>query len=93
MDTRIPQYLDEPERYFVFTPDELVVVVVPLGILTVFANFLIGLIVAFGAFWLFRRLKKGGSLTRLLWLMFWLLPFEVLGLKKTPPAQHRLMVG
>ncbi|OYW83531.1 MAG: type IV conjugative transfer system protein TraL [Asticcacaulis sp. 32-58-5] len=93
MDTRIPQYLDEPERYFVFTPDELVVVVVPLGILTIIANFLIGLIVAFGAFWLFRRLKKGGSLTRLLWLMFWLLPFEVLGLKKTPPAQHRLMVG
>lgn len=93
MDTRIPQYLDEPERYFIFTPDELVVVVVPLGILTIVANFLIGLIAGLTAFWLLRRLKKGGSLTRLLWLMFWILPYEVMGLKKTPPAQHRLMVG
>jgi conjugal transfer pilus assembly protein TraL len=93
MDTRIPQYLDEPERYFIFTPDELIVVVVPLGLLTVLVNFVVGLLVGFACFWALRRLKKGGSLTKLLWLMFWLLPYEVVGLKKTPPAQHRLMVG
>ena len=43
MNTRILQYLDEPERYFIFTPDELVAVVAPLAVLTLTMNFVVGL--------------------------------------------------
>jgi len=93
MNTRIPQYLDEPERYFIFTPDELVVVVVPLVAITVIANFLIGLVIAGCCFWSLRRLKKGGNLNRLLWTAWWLLPSSVFGLKATPASDRRLLVG
>lgn len=93
MNTRIPQHLDEPERYFIFTPDELVVVVAPLVVLTIVSNFLVGLIVAALGFWVLRRLKKGGNLNRLLWEAFWLLPSSTFGLKKTPPSDQRLLVG
>ena len=93
MNTRILQYLDEPERYFIFTPDELVAVVAPLAVLTLTMNFVVGLGAGAGAFWLLRRLKKGGSLSKLMWAAYWLLPSRTFGLKKTPPSDQRLLVG
>ena len=93
MNTRIPQHLDEPERYFIFTPDELIVVVVPLIVLTLVCNFVIGLVAAAICFWALRRLKRGGNLNRLLWNAYWLLPSSTFGLKKTPPSHERLLVG
>ena len=93
MNTRIPQHLDEPERYFIFTPDELIVVVGPLVVLTIVTNFLIGLLVGAGAFWTLRRLKRGGSLNGLLRAAYWLLPSTTFGLKRTPPSDERLLVG
>ncbi len=93
MITRIPQYLDEPERYFIFTPDELVVVVLPLVVLTIVANFLVGLIAGAVMFMALRKLKKGGNLNRILWVGYWLLPTDMMGLKKTPPSFARMWVA
>lgn len=93
MNTRILQYLDEPERYFIFTPDELVAVVAPLAVLTICMNFIVGLAAGAGAFWLLRRLKKGGTLSKLMWAAYWLLPSRTFGLKRTPPSDQRLLVG
>ena len=93
MNTRIPQHLNEPERYFIFTPDELVVVVAPLIVLTLAANFLIGLMAGGAAFWALRRIKKGGNLNRVLWAAYWLLPSKTFGLKATPASDARLLVG
>jgi conjugal transfer pilus assembly protein TraL len=92
-DTYIPQYLDEPERFFVFTPDELIAVVTPLAISTVVANFAVGLAVATGAFVLLRKLKQGGGLHRLLWILYWHLPADVLRLKGSPPSHLRELAG
>lgn len=93
MNTRIPQHLDEPERYFIFTPDELIAVVVPLLVLTIVTNFLVGVLVGASAFWVLRRLKRGGGLNHLLWAAYWLLPSSTFGLKQTPPSDERLLVG
>jgi len=93
MNMRILQHLDEPERYFIFTVDELVAVVAPLAVLTLVMNFVVGLVAGAGAFWLLRRLKKGGSLSRLVWAAYWLLPSQTFGLKRTPPSDQRLLVG
>ena len=66
-DTYIPQHLDAPERYLVFTPDELAVVVAPLLICILVFNFLVGLIVAGTCLWALRKFKQGSSLSRLKW--------------------------
>jgi conjugal transfer pilus assembly protein TraL len=92
-DTYIPQYLDEPERFFIFTPDELVIVVVPLLLGTVLANFVVGLVIGLALFFALRKLKQGGGLHRLLWVGYWFLPTDVLRLKATPASHLREMAG
>ena len=92
-DSYIPQHLDEPERYLVFTPDELVILVLPIAILTIVANFLIGLVVGMAGVWLLRKVKKGAGLSRLLWMAYWLLPSDAFGLKATPPSHLRELAG
>ena len=93
MNTTIPQYLNEPEKYFIFTADELIVVVVPLLILTVLTNFLVGLIAAFAGFALLRKIKRGGNLNRLIWKLYWLMPSEVFSIKVLPRSDARLLAG
>ena len=92
-ETFIPQYLDEPERFFIFTPDELFSVVVPLAVGTVMFNFAIGLIAAIGIFLGLRKAKQGGGLQRLLWLGYWHLPGDLLRLKACPASHLREMAG
>lgn len=92
-DTYIPQYLDEPERFLVFTPDELIGVVVPLAIGTIVANFAYGLVGGLLVFFGLRKLKQGGGLNRLLWIGYWHLPADVTRLKATPPSHLREMAG
>lgn len=89
----IPQHLDEQERYLVFTPDELFVVVLPLMILTFVANFAIGLVVAMVAFMALRKFKKGAGLNRLFWVAYWLLPSDIFRLKATPSSHLRELAG
>jgi conjugal transfer pilus assembly protein TraL len=92
-DSYIPQYLDEPERFFIFTPDELVVVVGPLAICTVLANFAVGLVIGAGAFIALRKLKQGGGLHRLLWILYWYVPTDVMRLKGSPASHLRELAG
>ena len=92
-DTYIPQYLDVPERYIFFTADEALVVVVPVVLLTVFVNFLVGLAGASLALFVLRKFKQGGSLSRLLWRAYWLLPEGIVPLRSTPPSYMRQLAG
>ena len=92
-DTYIPQHLDAPERYLVFTPDELAVVVAPLLICILVFNFLVGLVVAGTCLWALRKFKQGSSLSRLKWATYWLLPSDVFRLKATPPSHLRELAG
>jgi conjugal transfer pilus assembly protein TraL len=92
-DTYIPQSLDAPERYLVFTGDELIAVVAPLLICILVANFLVGLVVASACLWGLRKFKQGSSLGRITRAAYWILPGDVLRLKATPPSHLRELAG
>lgn len=92
-ETFIPQYLDEPERFFIFTPDELFSVVIPLAVGTVAVNFAVGLFIATGIFLVLRKAKQGGGLHRLLWLAYWHVPGDLLRLKASPASHLRELAG
>lgn len=92
-ETYIPQYLDEPERFFIFTPDELLTLVVPLALVTVLVNFAVALAVAGAGLFALRKLKQGGGLHRLLWVLYWHAPADVLGLKGSPSSHLRELAG
>ena len=90
---RIPNYLDEPERFIFFTPDEAAVVIFPLMLVGVIANYAVGLLVAIGCVLALRRFKQGGTLARLLWRAYWVFPSDILSLKATPPSHSRYLAG
>lgn len=92
-DSYIPQSLDVPERYLIFTADELIVVAVPLLICIIVFNFLIGLLASGTILWVLRQFKRGGSLNRLKWRAYWILPSDAFRLKATPPSYLREMAG
>lgn len=92
-DSYIPQSLDVPERYLIFTADELIAVVVPLLVCIILSNFLIGLLASGTILWVLRQFKRGGSLNRLKWGAYWILPSDAFRLKATPPSYLREMAG
>jgi conjugal transfer pilus assembly protein TraL len=92
-DSYIPQHLDEPERYIFFTADEGLALVVPAALLTLFSNFLVGLLLGGACVIALRRFKQGGPLTRLLWRLYWITPSALLGLRATPASHLRLLAG
>ncbi|WP_293682275.1 type IV conjugative transfer system protein TraL [uncultured Phenylobacterium sp.] len=81
------------ERFFIFTPDELFSVVIPLAVGTVVVNFAVGLFVASGIFLVLRKAKQGGGLHRLLWLAYWHVPGDLLRLKASPASHLRELAG
>lgn len=93
MDAYIPQNLDQPTRYIVFTGDELAVVVIPLMVLTVTLNFIVGLMVGGIALWLLRKFKQNSSLHRMKWAAYYALPVYIFRFKATPPSHLRELVG
>ena len=93
MDHLIPQYLDEPARFLIFTIDEGLAILVPLLTGLLLANFFIGLVLGFVCFATLRKMKQGGSLYMLLWKLYWILPTEVMRLKKMPRSDQRVLVG
>lgn len=92
-DSYVPQSLDVPERYLIFTADEMIAVVVPLLICIILFNFLIGLLASGTILWILRQFKRGGSLNRLKWGAYWILPSDAFRLKATPPSYLREMAG
>jgi len=92
-DSYVPQSLDVPERYLIFTADELIAVVVPLLTCIIIFNFLVGLLASGTLLWVLRQFKRGGSLNRLKWGAYWILPSDAFRLKATPPSYLREMAG
>lgn len=92
-DSYIPQNLDQPERYIIFTLDELLTAVGAIVTCTVLENFAVGLLMAAVLIWTIRKVKQGSSLQRVLWALYWLLPPNAFPLKATPPSYLRQFAG
>lgn len=85
----IPQYLDEPERFFFFTTDEaiLVLLLVGLGILT--GYFMGGFLLSLLLLWLYKKYIGKEGKSYLLYLKYWFLPSSFSHLKYTPASHKR----
>ncbi len=89
----IPRRLDDPERWLFWTLDEAGVLLGP-AVLGLAANaFVAGLTAGLGAWWLLRRVKRGGGANIALHALYWFLPDFVLRLKAAPPSHVRRYAG
>jgi conjugal transfer pilus assembly protein TraL len=89
----IPKHLDDPELIGFWTLDEFLVMVIPFvwGIMA--QHIVIGLIVSTAAWFGYRKLRAGRSMSWILHFGYWHLPGEFFGLKAFPPSHLRVLAG
>jgi conjugal transfer pilus assembly protein TraL len=90
----IPSKLDDPDRFFIWTLDELGVICTPfiLGIMWGFiaTGFMSGLVSYLG----WKKVKGNDGISNALHMLYWYLPVnKLLSLKVTPPSHNRFFVG
>lgn len=89
----IPQHLDIPFKIMIWTADELLVFVVPLGIiLWIFNAPLMGIAIGSGFMMLLKKIKGEEGHHFLLYLTYWYLP-PVVHYKVIPPSYCREIIG
>lgn len=90
----IPRRLDDPDRFFIWTVDELGIICIPfvLGIMWGFiaSGFIAGILSYLG----WKKLKGNDNINFAIYLIYWYLPaHHLLSLKVTPPSHTRFFVG
>ena len=90
----IPRRLDDPDRFFIWTIDELGMICVPflVGILWgyIAIGVIAGLILCIG----WRRVKGADGINHAIHLLYWHLPMSgLLSLRVTPPSHFRFFAG
>jgi len=91
--TKVPQYLDEPERILIFTPDEFIVCTcVFVGFVLAWKPF-IGIIATFLLYQLYTKAKAGLSAQRVWARAYWFIPVSVMSMKRSPDSVIREWVG
>lgn len=89
----IPQYIDEPMKLIIWTVDEVLAFLVPVGIATAFFNQpLIGLIISALIVYGLHKIKGEQGHYFMFHLMYWYLP-NTGQLKVTPPSYVRKLLG
>ncbi|MBS0349736.1 MAG: type IV conjugative transfer system protein TraL [Proteobacteria bacterium] len=93
MSYRIPQTLDEPMKFMLWTIDELIAFLVPFLVLMLVLNSPVwGMITGSGALFGIKKLKgEAGHYFMYHW-MYWHMP-TCLKLKITPPSYWRELIG
>ena len=89
----IPKHLDDPELIGFWTLDEFLVMVAPFiwGILA--SHIVIGLVFSTVAWFGYRKLRAGRSMSWILHFGYWNLPGEFFSLKCLPPSHLRVLAG
>ena len=89
----VPRHLDAPELIGIWTLDEFLVLVVPFALGILNQQFLLGIGVAVGCWFLLKKMKAGRSPAWIVHFVYWHFPSSVAGLKATPPSWCRLLAG
>lgn len=89
----IPQHLDEPDRYAIFTADEFFVIAFTMMLSIALDKLLIGIFGTFVALYFYNKVKAGLSLRRVLMKVYWHAPPGVLGIKRAPDSVIRHWIG
>ncbi len=89
----LPRRLDDPELIGLWTIDEFLGLIIPFAWGILAQHILVGICLAFIAWFALRKAKSGRAATHLLHAAYWYLPGSFLGLKATPPSHCRLLAG
>jgi len=89
----VPKHLDDPELIGLWTLDEFLVMLIPFGWGIMTQHIVIGLLLAVGSWFGFRKFKAGRQISWVLHFAYWHLPGEFFGLKLAPPSHLRVMAG
>ena len=89
----VPAFLDEPERFGLWTIDELVALVGPFAVGIITQYVIIGIVASAGGWWALRKAKAGRAASWVLHMAYWHLPSTVTGIRCVPPSHIRLMAG
>lgn len=89
----IPQYLDEPERFFFLTSEEAAVVIAPVTLGIMFGHFMVGLVLAMVALYLYKKFVGRDGRSYLMYFKYWYLPASFSNLAYTPPSYKRFYQG
>ncbi len=68
----IPKYLDEPFRLIIFTVDEFLVTFVPLVLVCVFVNEVIGIASGVIAYWAYIKYKRREASAYMKRIVYWM---------------------
>lgn len=89
----IPRTLDDPGRIFWWDVDQALLVCVFL-VFGMVAGFLaVGACLGMFFGWLYGKAKSGKHKGFAVHILYWYLPAEVFGLKRTPPSHQREWIG
>ena len=89
----IPQHLDAPPRFLLWTVDEAMSFIFPILLGVFLGSIWIGLCISYFSYRTWRRLKSSsvrGFSTR---LIYWYYPSRLLDLKSTPDSAIRTFLG
>lgn len=86
----IPRTLDEPAKILLWSYDEGIMLLAPIGFGIIFGYTLAGMIVGLSLFIFWRRLKGRNQSNYILALAYWYLPAGLIQFKKTPPSHNRI---
>ena len=90
---QIPQHLDEPGRVLWMTPDEAIVTTTAVLGCFMMGWFIQGLVAAFLVNQLMTKAKAGLSLQSVLARLYWWVPPQLMGMKRSPDAVVREYQG
>lgn len=88
----ILRYLDDPERFFLWTLDELLVLMVPIVISVFMEQFLAGLAMSLFLLWGYMKLKRIYA-RNLFGFLYWHLPSSWCQFTRWPLSCHRTWLG
>jgi len=67
----IPKYLDEPFRLIIFTLDELLITFIPLSLVCILSNELVGIASGIIAYWIYVKCKKKEASAYMKRIVYW----------------------
>lgn len=91
--TYLPSYLDEPERFLIWTMDEALVLLLPLLIGVMVSFYGTGIIASIVAVTIYSRTKERIGKNLLPGVLYWYFPAAVSRFKATPPSYIKEYVG
>ena len=89
----IPQYLDEPERFFIFTTEEALALITPMSLGIMLGFFVIGMVLGLFALLAYKRFVGQEGKGLLLAAKYWYFPHQMSAMSFATPSYKRFFQG